>query len=111
MIKPIPKKLLVNSVSYQAYIPNTGEGSTFGTATTLSFVKIDEQKQFRRDLNGAEIVGNAMLYYDLVNSSGLTAKPTNESKITFEDKIYHIVDTDILRGDNNTPHHYEILLK
>jgi hypothetical protein len=111
MIKPIPKRLLPNSVTYQAYIPDTGEGATWGTVVTLSTVKIDEQKQFRRDSNGAEIVGNAMLFYDYVNSIGLTDKPTNGSKVVYGDKTYFVVDTDILRANSDTPHHYEILLK
>jgi hypothetical protein len=111
IVKPIPKILLPNSVSYQEYIPDTGEGATWNTAVTLSDVKIDEQKQFRRNSNGAEIVGNAMLYYDYVNSSGLTDKPTNESKVIYDGKTYFVVDTDILRANSDTPHHYEILLK
>ena len=111
MIKPIPKKLLCNSVTYSKYIPDTGEGATWETAVTLSNVKIDEQKQFKRGFNGAEIIGNAMLYYDYINSSGLTSKPTNESKIFYQDRTYCVVDTDILRENSDTPHHYEILLK
>lgn len=111
MIKPIPKRKLPNSVSYKAYLGNSGEGDTYDTATTLNYVKIDEQKQLKVTNNGREIVGNAMLYYDYVNSSGLVARPINNSIIEFEGRTYHIVDTDILRADSSTPHHYEVLLK
>ena len=52
-----------------------------------------------------------MLFYDLTNSSGFTNKPVNESKITFNGKTYTVKDTDILRANDNTPHHYEVLLK
>lgn len=103
--------MLPNSVVYEAYVSDTGEGSSYATSTTLSFVKVDEQKQFSYSSNGKEIVGNAMLFYDLTNSVGLTALPVNESKITFNGKTYTIKDTDILRANDNTPHHYEILLK
>ena len=111
MIKPIPKKMLPNSVSYYEYVKDTGEGSTFKSVVILSDVKIDEQKQFNYSSNGREIVGNAMLYYDCINSSGLTDKPINESKVIFEDRAYYVVSTDILRDNSNNPHHYEILLK
>ena len=111
MIKPIPKKMLPNSVNYYEYIADTGEGSTFSSVVTLANVKIDEQKQFNYSSNGREIVGNAMLYYDCVNSIGLVDKPINESKMLFEDRTYYVVDTDILRDNSNNPHHYEILLK
>ena len=111
MIKPIPKKMLPNSTSYYEYVGDTGEGSTFKSVVTLSDVKIDEQKQFNYSSNGREIVGNAILYYDCINSSGLTNKPINESKMLFEDRTYYVVSTDILRDNSNNPHHYEILLK
>ena len=111
MIKPIPKRMLVNSATYEEYIADTGEGSSYKTAVTLNNIKIDEQLQFSYSRNGKEIVGNGMLFYDLTNSSGFTDKPVNESKITFNDKKYTIKDLDILRAKDKTPHHYEILLK
>ena len=111
MIKPIPKRMLVNSATYEEYVADMGEGSSYKTSVTINDIKIDEQTQFSYSSNGKEIVGNAMLFYDLTNSSGLTAKPVNESKITFNGKTYTIKDTDILRANDNTPHHYEVLLK
>lgn len=111
MIKPIPKKMLPNSATYQKYLSDTGEGTLYGTSVTLANVKVDEQKQFNYTSNGKEVVGNGMLFYDLVNSSGLTTEPVNESLITFNGKTYTIKNTDILRANDNTPHHYEILLK
>jgi hypothetical protein len=111
MIKPIPKRMLVNSATYEEYIADTGEGSSYKTAVTLDKIKIDEQLQFSYSSNGKEIVGNAMLFYDLTNSSGFINEPVNESRITFNEKTYTIKDTDILRANDSTPHHYEILLK
>ena len=103
--------MLVNSATYEEYIADTGEGSSYKTPVTLNHIKIDEQLQFSYTSNGKEIVGNAMLFYDLTNSSGFTNKPVNESKITFNGKIYTIKDTGIERPNNSTPHHYEVLLK
>ena len=111
MIKPIPKRMLVNSATYEEYIADTGEGSSYATSVTLNNIKIDEQTQFSYSSNGKEIVGNGMLFYDLTNSSGFTNKPVNESKIIFNGKTYTIKNTDILRGNDSVPHHYEILLK
>lgn len=111
MMKPIPKRLLPNSVTYEEYLGNTGEGVNYKKRVELQNVKIEEKLQFKSTSNGKEIVGNARLFYDLVNSSGLAEKPINESKIVFEGHTYHIVDTDVLRADSNIPHHYEVLLK
>ena len=110
-MKPIPKRMLVNSVTYEEYVNDTGEGSYYKTPITLNNVKIDEQKQFSYTNNGKEVVGNGMLFYDLINSTGLTNNPINESIITFNGKKYTIKDLDILRANDNEPHHYEILLK
>lgn len=103
--------MLVNSATYEEYVADTGEGSSYAAAVTLNNVKIDEQLQFSYSSNGKEVIGNAMLFYDLTNSSGFTNKPVNESKITFNGKTYTIKDTDILRSNDSTPHHYEVLLK
>ena len=111
MIKPIPKRMLVNSATYEEYIADMGEGSSYKTSVTLDNIKVDEQLQFSYSSNGKEVIGNAMLFYDLTNSSGFTNKPVNESKITFNGKTYTVKDTDILRANDSTPHHYEVLLK
>lgn len=111
MIKPIPKRLLPNSVIYKPYIADSGEGASYGTSITLTNVKVEEKKQLFANRDGKEIVGNAILFYDYVNSKGLTSEPTNHGTIDFNGKIYHIIDTETLRGNSNLPHHYEILLK
>lgn len=110
-MKPIPKRLLPSRVSYKEYIPDQGEGATYKGIVYLDNVKIEEQKLFKMTKDGNEIVGSAMLFYDLTNSKGLANKPTNESEVIYEGRTYNIVDTDILRADSNTAHHYEILLK
>jgi hypothetical protein len=109
-LKPIPKRLLKNNVSYVPYIADNGEGAGYGTSVILNNVRIEEMTQLSQSKDGNEVVGNAMLFYDFINSSGLTSTPTNHSKIIFNGRTYHIVSTDILRKDAN-PHHYEILLK
>ena len=77
----------------------------------LGSLSIEEKLQFRVTNNGRELVGNAKMFYDLVSSSGLTDKPTNNSKVIFNNHEYKIVDTDILCAESSTPHHYEVLLK
>lgn len=111
MIKPIPKRLLPHNCVYNKYLGNTGEGDEWGTDIPLNFVKIEEKMQLKVTSNGREVVGNARLFYDLINSSGLTDKPIQNSKIIYKSHEYRVVDTDILCGEQATPHHYEVLLK
>lgn len=111
MIKPIPKRLLPHNCTYKEYLDNTGEGDEWGTDTPLKFVKIEEKAQLKVTSNGREIVGNARLFYDLTNSSGLVDKPVQNSKIIYNNREYKIVDNDILCGEADVPHHYEVMLK
>ena len=111
MIQPIPMRMLQDTVSYLKYVPDTGEGSTYSDAVDLKNVKVEERKVLVTNTQGDEVVGNAIVFYDLINSVGLLVKPPPKSKIIFEDKTYHVIDTDILRGNSKTAHHYEILIK
>lgn len=111
MIKPIPKRLLPHNCIYKKYLGNTGEGDEWETDIPLNFVKMEEKTQLKVTSNGREVVGNARLFYDLVNSSGLSNKPVQNSKIIYNGHEYRVVDTDILCGEQATPHHYEVLLK
>ena len=111
MIKPIPKRLLPHNCTYKEYLGNTGEGDEWGADTPLKFVKVEEKTQLKVTSNGREIVGNARLFYDLTNSSGLVDKPVQNSKIIYNNREYKIVDNDILCGEADVPHHYEVMLK
>lgn len=111
MIRPIPRKRLPHQANYKAYTGNSGEGDTYSIAVPLKYIKIEDRLQFRYTNNGREVVGNALMFYDYVNSSGLSDKPIQNSIITFKNHDYKVVDTEILYDDKNNPHHYEVLLK
>ncbi len=109
-MKPIPKRMLVHSVKYKPYSDGQ-EGASYGTEVNLTNVKVDDKKTLINTAEGQEIVGNAIMFYDYVNSSGLTSEPLKHSLITFKTRTYHIVDVEILYSNSNTPHHYEVILK
>lgn len=111
MIKPIPKRLLPHKCTYKEYLGNNGEGDEWGEDVSLNFVKIEEKMQLKVTSNGREVVGNARMFYDLINSSGLSSKPIQNSKIIYNSHEYRIVDTDVLCADQSNPHHYEVMLK
>lgn len=111
MIKPIPKRLLPHNCTFQEYLGNTGEGDTWGIVSPISYVKIEEKTQLKVTSNGREVVGNAKMFYDCINSAGLKDRPEPNSIIGFNDREYRVVDTDIFYADSSNPHHYEVLLK
>lgn len=109
-MKPIPKRLLPNEVKYRKRV-SSPEGTTYENEIPLINVKIEDNKKYFYSQNGRELISSAMLFYDLVNSDGLEAEPTIDSKIEFNDKEYKVVDIEILRDERDTPHHYEITLR
>lgn len=111
MIKPIPKRLLPHNAVYKEYLRNTGEGDEWDVDIPLTFIKVEEKTQIKVTSNGREVVGNAKMFYDLVNSNGLVNKPVVNSKIIYNNKEYQIADLDILCSTDSSPHHYEVLLK
>lgn len=111
MIRPIPKRLLPHNCIYKQYLGNNGEGDEWDEDILLQSVKIEEKTQLKVTSNGREIVGNARLFYDLTNSNGLTDVPSQNSKIVYNSHEYRVVDTDVLCGEQETPHHYEVMLK
>lgn len=110
-MKPIPKRMLKDTVSYLAYNVDSGEGASYSASVTLSNIKVEERKVFYTSRDGNEVVGNAILFYDYENSTGLTTAPKNQSKVIYNGRTYFVVDTEILRANSITPHHYEIVLK
>lgn len=111
MIRPIPKRLLPHNATYKEYLGNNGEGDEWGEDIPLTFIKIEETTQLKVNSNGREIVGNARMFYDLINSLGLTTKPVENSIIIYNGKEYRVVDSNVLCADSAKPHHYEVLLK
>ena len=109
-MKAIPKRLLPNEVKYKKRVSNS-RGVTYETSIPLKYVKIEENKKYYYSQNGRELISSAMLFYDLVNSDGLSEQPTVDSKIEYNDKEYKIIDVEILRDERDTPHHYEMTLK
>ena len=110
-MRPIPRKRLPHSVTYEEYDTTGERGKTWKTAVTLEYVKIDDTIRTNINNNGTELIGNALMFYDYISSTGLNLKPVEGSKITFEGKTYQIADVDILYGNSINPHHYEVILK
>lgn len=111
MIKPIPKRLLPHNCIYKKYLENLGEGDIWDNEFFLKHVKIEKKLQLKVTSNGREVVGNARMFYDCINSEGLKEEPKQDDIIIFNNKEYKVFDTEILYADSDMPHHYEVLLK
>lgn len=107
-IRPIPKKLLIHSVTLHKQATESAWGKeTLDKGVELSNVRMEPSSRIVRNKNGAEVQLAAVLFYDCHNS-----KP---SEMTFqEDDIIlfngqkHKVQTIEPLYDEKRLHHYEM---
>ena len=107
-IKPIPKKDLIHTCTYQKYLGRDewGGGDLFAATETLTFVRVEYNKNFRRTTNAEDNLYKALLFFDVVNSNPLGVDFVEKSKITFNGEILLIESIGKLYGDEL--HHYEL---
>jgi len=116
MIKPIKRKLLPNTVTYQKYLGDTGTGDSYDTIATLKFVALQRKKVIRTTASGIITVSNAVLFIDAYNST-LDGEPiTNDmlaikSKIIFDNTNYVVTDIETFDYElDKGIHHWELTL-
>ena len=93
--------------------PYTGEseqgGASFGTAVTLTKVRVTSNTQLMMTALGEEKNDKKVLYFDIVNSlpAGTTFKA--DDKIVYDTISYRVREV-IPARDESTVHHYRIAL-
>ncbi|MBO1515602.1 minor capsid protein [Metabacillus sp. BG109] len=112
MVKPIPKHLLIHTVEYQQFVEGDGITTEDGykPPVTLSDVRVQALSNIKKNTNSEELLYDAMLFFDVVNSS--SSGPfefTEKSKVTFNGKVMTIEKVNPVEAFKL--HHYEIGLK
>ncbi|WP_026582127.1 putative minor capsid protein [Bacillus sp. J33] len=109
MVKPIPKHVLIHTVTYEEW--QEGDGITtesgFLPPITLTNVRVQSLSNIRKNTNSEELLYEAMLFYDMVNSS--SSGPfefVEKSKVTFAGKTMHVKKVNPVEA--LALHHYEI---
>lgn len=108
-IKPIPLNVLQHTVTYEQFQKGDGinTSDSFLTAVTLSKVRVQQLSNFSRNTVSEELLYDSILFYDVVNSSGLGSQSfTEKSKITFNGKTMYIEK--ISPVEAFSLHHYEL---
>ena len=109
MVTQIPKRLLNQNAKIKLYNGNGGSGPVYLSEIDLKHIRVEKHDVIKRGLEGQEVIGKALMFYDIVNSQGLSEEPRQNSIVTFEDKEYRVVEVDTLYATKK--HHYEIILK
>ena len=116
MIKPIKRKLLPNTVTYQKYLGDSGTGDTYDTIATLQFVALQTRRVKQVTTNGLIAVSNATLFVDAYNSL-VDDEQVSDDLLTVKSKVscngidYIVTDVEAFDYElNKGIHHWEVTL-
>ena len=112
MLKPIPLKVLIDSAIHSPLVTGA-RGKTYTPSNSLTNVLVQNKKMRTVSNDNVIMTSDAILFYDLTNSSGMTTFKIGD-KITFSDGvgtshdkyIKSIVEAKTHEGI----HHYELML-
>lgn len=112
VVKPIPMHLLVHTAQYEEFQEGDGITSSDGykAPVTLKNVRVQYLSNVKRNTNSEELLYEAMLFYDAINS--LSSGPfefVEKSRVTIDGKIMIVEKVNPVVAIKL--HHYEIGLK
>lgn len=108
-LQPIPKELLIHTVTYEEFTGMGTWGETFAAPVTLTNVLVQPSTELIKDTIREAINGRALMFFDVENSAPLV-NFAEKSKVSQGTVIYTIDKVKIFYGFDSTPHHYEIIL-
>lgn len=112
VVKPIPKHVLIHTVTYEEWQEGDGINteSGFKAPVTLSNVRIQQLSNIKRSSTSETLLYDAMLFYDVTNSdSDKTFEFVEKSRVTFNSKTMIVEKVNPVVAIEL--HHYEIGLK
>lgn len=110
--KPIPRHLLIHSIIYEEYL-SEGDGWDPGYAApvTIDFVRVQGSDSLKRSSDSVSRDSSLVVFVDRTNSSQIP-KFKKQSKVTFDNETYELIDPKPFYDENpEVPHHYELGLK
>lgn len=106
-MKPIPRKLLIHTVTHGYSLTKTTWGVESGSSRTISRVRIEPSDKIIKSKDNTEQQLNAVLFYDCLNSSPNGVTFARDDTITFGGEVYRVEQVTPLY-DESTLHHYEL---
>lgn len=109
VIRPIPLQLLIHTITYEEWQEGDGINteSGFKESVTLSNVRVQFLSNITRSNTSEQLLYDAMLFYDAVNSkSSGPFNFTQKSRVTFDEKTMFVEKVNPVEAF--TLHHYEV---
>lgn len=106
MVRPIPRRLLTDSIIYQEYAGTESFGDTFLEPETIDNVRFEPSAVIRIDGNGEQIQTQGRIFLDALNTPQF--KPLKiKSKVTFNGNEMRVHASNSYSSFNKI-HHLEI---
>jgi len=110
-VRPLPKRWLIHDIVYEEKLPGKDSygNDRYATPVIIKYVRFDNETVFSRDTTDTKIVANAVIYVDATHSTNLPEKFVEQSKITFNNKVYTLKKViEAFHPIKNEIHHYEL---
>jgi len=108
MARPIPKKLLIHTVTHKTGpTVDTWGNTAYAKSTTLKRVRLEPSSKRVMSKDNTEIQLNSVMFYDCINSAPTGIDFLTGEAITFGTANYTIVYVEPL-SDESKLHHYEL---
>ncbi|WP_077735635.1 putative minor capsid protein [Bacillus sonorensis] len=109
MAKPIPKELLIHSISYEEYAGKGRHGDTWKAPINIDFVRVEPIERVTRNGNGEEITSQTTVFIDAVYSKPIP-KFVEKSKVTFNGRTRFVNEIKEQYAKSASIHHWELML-
>ena len=106
-IKPIPRRMLPDSVVYKPLLENGRNGSVWGDEVMLKFVCVDYNTKYAIKGDNQGVAYKAMLFYDCRNSRPIGIAFREKDKIIHNGKEMTVESVSIPNSGDRI-HHYEL---
>jgi len=104
---PIPRRLLIHSATLAPYV-SPGPPVVYGTAVTLTHVRLEPVKQNAMTSLGDMKNDRFLLFFDCKNSLPVGRTFSMKDRITFGGQALSVRKVTPCYGDDSTVHHYEV---
>jgi len=110
-IRPLPKKWLIHTITYEERLKGKDSygNPRYSDPVIIKHVRFDDSTVFSRDTTDTKILANAVIFVDATHSTNIPEKFVEESKITFNEKVYVLKKViDCYYPQKNEVRHYEL---
>ena len=106
MVAPIPKGLLIHSVTYEE-MTKSEWGDSFAAPVTIEHVRVEPKNTLSRNGTGSTVTSDTLLFWDSVHSTPCAF--VEDSKVTFSGREMIVVSV-LDYYDESKLHHKEVRL-